>query len=177
MDFQNLELRNLVLRKEEENTTWPGPSPADASHPHHHTTGVDTTRRRPPPGSKETLTSALRDQQRRRQQLRARSRGEPLPPNSLLALNVRLLRSMFCSLSSFFGRSPKCLCAFSCCFSPYISFMCPSGLPLSSFFCFCCRYTSSRGKRKGSPCQQDGDGISRAGKIMRSSIPDLPEVT
>ena len=142
------------------NTTWPGPSPAYASHPHYHTTGVDTTRRRPPPGSKETLTSALRDQQRRRQQLRARSRGEPLPPNSLLALNVRLLRSMFCLLSSFFGRSPKCLCAFSCCFSPYISFMCPSGLPLSSFFCFCCRYTSSRGKRKGSPCQQDGDGIS-----------------
>ena len=58
------------------------------------------------------------------------------PPNSLLALNVRLLRSMFCLLSSFFGRSPKCLCAFSCCFSPYISFMCPSGLPLSSFFLF-----------------------------------------
>ncbi|XP_062192882.1 F-box/LRR-repeat protein At4g14103-like [Phragmites australis] len=30
-------------------------------------------------------------------------------------------------------------------------------------------------KRKGSPCQQDGDGDSHAGKIMRYSIPDLPE--
>uniref|UniRef100_K3YMX2 At1g61320/AtMIF1 LRR domain-containing protein n=1 Tax=Setaria italica TaxID=4555 RepID=K3YMX2_SETIT len=38
---------------------------------------------------------------------------------------------------------------------------------------------SSLGKRKGSPCQQDGEGDSQAGKIMRSSIPnpDLPENT
>ncbi|OEL20131.1 hypothetical protein BAE44_0018847 [Dichanthelium oligosanthes] len=36
---------------------------------------------------------------------------------------------------------------------------------------------ASMGKRKGSPCQQDGDGDSQAAKIMRSSIPvpDLPE--
>ncbi|CAL5004470.1 unnamed protein product [Urochloa decumbens] len=36
---------------------------------------------------------------------------------------------------------------------------------------------SSLGKRKGSPCQQDGDADSRAGKIMRSLIPNpqLPE--
>ncbi|CAL5009631.1 unnamed protein product [Urochloa decumbens] len=33
---------------------------------------------------------------------------------------------------------------------------------------------SSTGKRKRSPCEQDGDSDSQAGKIMRS-IPDLPE--
>jgi len=33
----------------------------------------------------------------------------------------------------------------------------------------------STGKRKGSPCEQDGDIDSQAGKIMRS-IPELPEV-
>ncbi|RLN43138.1 hypothetical protein C2845_PM01G22090 [Panicum miliaceum] len=33
----------------------------------------------------------------------------------------------------------------------------------------------STGKRKGSPCEQDGDSDSQAGKIMRS-IPELPEV-
>uniref|UniRef100_A0A0D9ZM62 At1g61320/AtMIF1 LRR domain-containing protein n=1 Tax=Oryza glumipatula TaxID=40148 RepID=A0A0D9ZM62_9ORYZ len=35
---------------------------------------------------------------------------------------------------------------------------------------------ASTGKRKTSPCQQDDyDGDSQAGKIMRNSIPDLPE--
>ncbi|KAL6659576.1 hypothetical protein ACP70R_003616 [Stipagrostis hirtigluma subsp. patula] len=34
---------------------------------------------------------------------------------------------------------------------------------------------ASHYKRKGSPCRQDGDGHSHTGKIMRYSIPDLPE--
>lgn len=38
-----------------------------------------------------------------------------------------------------------------------------------------CGLNTSRGRRKGSPCQQGGDGKSQAAKIMRSSIPDLPE--
>ncbi|CAO2205661.1 unnamed protein product [Urochloa humidicola] len=31
-------------------------------------------------------------------------------------------------------------------------------------------------KRKGSPCQQDGNDESQASKIVRYSIPDLPQV-
>uniref|UniRef100_A0A0E0DF86 Uncharacterized protein n=1 Tax=Oryza meridionalis TaxID=40149 RepID=A0A0E0DF86_9ORYZ len=39
-----------------------------------------------------------------------------------------------------------------------------------------CGLIASTGKRKTSPCQQDDyDGDSQAGKIMRNSIPDLPE--
>ncbi|WVZ95503.1 hypothetical protein U9M48_041258 [Paspalum notatum var. saurae] len=34
---------------------------------------------------------------------------------------------------------------------------------------------ASVNKRKGSPCQQGSDGYSQAAKIMRCSIPDLPE--
>ncbi|WVZ65319.1 hypothetical protein U9M48_014702 [Paspalum notatum var. saurae] len=35
---------------------------------------------------------------------------------------------------------------------------------------------ASMGKRKGSPCQQDGPGDSPALKLMRTTIPELPEV-
>jgi hypothetical protein len=49
------------------------------------------------------------------------------------------------------------------------------GLPVF-FFPVAGGLNTSRGKRKGSSCQQDGDGKSQAVKIMRSSIPDLPEV-
>jgi hypothetical protein len=120
------------------------------------------------------LMSLQRDRQRRRWQIRARCRRKPLPPNSPLALNVRLLRSMFDSLSSFSGRSPKCLGAFSAFTFIHVSVW----ATITTFFFYpvAGRLITSRGKRKGSSCQQDGDGISRAGKIMRSSIPDLPEV-
>ncbi|TVU43641.1 hypothetical protein EJB05_10127 [Eragrostis curvula] len=37
------------------------------------------------------------------------------------------------------------------------------------------RSVSSVAKRKGSPCQHDGDGGSQAAKIVRCSTPDLPE--
>ncbi|CAL5009614.1 unnamed protein product [Urochloa decumbens] len=38
-----------------------------------------------------------------------------------------------------------------------------------------CELIASTGKRKGSPCEQDGDSDSQVAKIMRFSIPDLPE--
>jgi len=41
-------------------------------------------------------------------------------------------------------------------------------------FCVADGRIDSTGKRKGSPCEQDGDIDSQAGKIMRS-IPELPE--
>ncbi|BAS89719.1 Os04g0479500 [Oryza sativa Japonica Group] len=36
-------------------------------------------------------------------------------------------------------------------------------------------FIASTGKRKISPCEHDGDGHSQAGKMMRNSIPYLPE--
>jgi hypothetical protein len=52
-----------------------------------------------------------------------------------------------------------------------------SGLPLQSFFCVAGGFTTTTGKRKGSPCQQDDDGDSNKPlKITRSSIEDLSEV-
>lgn len=49
---------------------------------------------------------------------------------------------------------------------------------MTILFCVADGLISSMSKRKGSPCQQDGDGASQASKIMRSSIPQpgLPEV-
>lgn len=49
---------------------------------------------------------------------------------------------------------------------------------MTILFCVADGLISSMGKRKGSPCQQDGDGASQAGKVIRGSIPqpDLPEV-